>query len=206
MENNWLKVLGIFIFVLFFPSISSAGKILPKSTFAEAAIPAPPLYLTNFDKPKIFGIQLGDFFDEKIIIKESSSDSVYFVNPPKKNPIFDEYLIRVNEYNLISGIRAENATYTFQECSVRIHYLHNNWFSKYSSEKTLYIPEYTDGMENFLDYEFTQVRKFDYSFGGSAGPFEFLLDFKIRLKCFRNGELFLEIMNFDEQISLEGFN
>ena len=51
-----------------------------------------------------------------------------------------------------------------------------------------------------------QVRKFDYSFGGSAGPFEFLLDFKIRLKCFRNGELFLEIMNFDEQISLEGFN
>ena len=74
----------IFIFILFFPSIAIAGNILPKSTFAEAAIPAPPLYLTNFDKPKIFGIQLGDFFDEKIIIKETSSDSVYFVNPPKK--------------------------------------------------------------------------------------------------------------------------
>ena len=194
----------LLILILLFPSVSNAGQIA-HGVFAEAGTVIPPSYLTDFDKPKIFGIQLGDFADEKIIIKKSH-DNVFFINPPKKNPLFDKYLMRVNDYNLISGIYATNETYTFEECSTRIHYLHNNWFSKYSSEETLYIPEYFDGAGRYLTYEFTQVKKFDYGFGDSPGPIEFLLDFEIILRCYIKGRLSLEITNFDEQISLEGLN
>ena len=205
---NLLLIHIIFISVLLLkPIIANAGEIISGSSLGSIAKPLPPIYESNFDKPNLFGIQLGGLFDDKIIIEEQQRNG-FIVNPPNKNPIFNKYEVRVNEYKLIDAFAASNDSFSFEECSVRIYYLHKNWFSKYDSRKSLLLPPSANSgaMADYLTYEFLQVKKFDYRAGNTDGPFEYLEDFKMKLSCSESGFLYLEVIDLNEKISLEGLN